>query len=257
MQDDQINLWLQKASESFNARDYKNSIQWCQKAFDAFPEFQSSQTTQFINSFPATNRNQYWNAPAGYFPNTADLKSTFETIYDRSMWGGGSGAGSDLPNNILYVAYVQHLIGRFSVRSIIDLGCGDWRFSRFIDFAKCQYHGVDIVTSVILENQKRYTKNNISFAVEDITEFDFPACDLLLCKDVLQHLSNKNVSTILHRIKTARVALLTNDYHPANNDVENGSTRPLDISQPPFNFPATPRLFFHGKVSFLYLNKIR
>jgi hypothetical protein len=67
----------------------------------------------------------------------------------------------------------------------------------------------------------------------------------------MQHLSNANVTALLARAKVARRALITNDYHPANDDCDNGDTRPLDISAAPFSFAATPRLAFQGKVTFL------
>jgi len=68
---------------------------------------------------------------------------------------------------------------------------------------------------------------------------------------VLQHLSNARVSEILAGCRSARLALITNDYHPANIDCGDGETRPLDITAPPFDVAARPVLSFGGKISFL------
>lgn len=155
---------------------------------------------------------------------------------------------------MLYAAYVQHIIYDFAVRTIIDLGCGDWRFSKYLDLGKCDYLGVDIVPSVIAVNTAAYGNAHLRFEATDITAFSVPPCDLLLCKDVMQHLSNANVQAILARSTVAGLAVFTNGYHSVNEDCTNGSARPLDITAPPFAFPATPRLAFAGKVSFLAQN---
>lgn len=239
------------AVQAFNVRDYHGSVREMRKAFDADPDLLRAQAETYVKSFSAQQRGQFWKAPDGLFANSDDLKSTFELIYSQSIWGGGSGAGSDLRNTVIYVAYLQHLIDRLSIRTIVDLGCGDWRYSKFLDFSGRNYTGVDIVASVIADNKRDYARDGVTFELADATQYEIPPCDLLLCKDVLQHISNKNAQAILARSKAARVALITNDYHPSNDDCTNGSTRPVDITAPPFMFNARPRLAFLGKVVFL------
>jgi SAM-dependent methyltransferase len=141
---------------------------------------------------------------------------------------------------------------RCSVQTVIDVGCGDWTYSRHLDFSGRQYLGIDVVPSVIARNIAEFGAPNVRFTQENLcAPGDLPDCDLLLCKDVLQHLSTANVMAILGKIGGARMALITNDYHPSNRDCSNGDTRPLDVSAPPFNFPGRPVLAFGGKVSFL------
>ncbi len=215
------------------------------------PDFQAAEAATYVASYAAADRRQFWQAPQGLFEDPANLKSTFETIYDGNVWRGGSGAGSDLQNAALYVAYIQHLVDQSDVRTIVDLGCGDWRFSQYLDLRNCDYLGVDIVPSLVATNTAKYGKAHVRFQAADITAFDVPPCDLLLCKDVMQHVSNAHVQAILERSAVASLAVFTNDYHPANDDCVNGSTRPLDITAPPFSFAAKPRLAFGGKVSFV------
>lgn len=242
---------LQTAEEAFNSRDYEGAVQALRLVFDAEPDFLAAEAARYVASFQALDRRQFWQAPSGLFSDSSNLHSTFETIYRRSVWGGGSGAGSDLRNTVVYVAYIQHALDRFAVRSIVDLGCGDWRFSRHLDLRGRSYLGIDIVASVIVANAAAYGDDNIRFQTADVTAFDVPDCDLLLCKDVLQHLSNANVQAILKRTQRARHAVFTNDYHPLNEDCLNGSTRPLDIAREPFLAIAQPRIAFSGKVAFL------
>ncbi len=227
---------------------------YLKQVFDADDEFQEQEAVNYVTTFSVTERRQFWRAPQGLFNDTNDVKGIFESIYDRAIWGGGSGSGSDFHNTILYAAYVQHLMEKYSVESVVDIGCGDWRFTKYLDFDGRQYHGVDIVASVISTNIQNHANNNIHFETGNASEFNIPKCDLLLCKDVLQHLSNDNVSSILKSSVVATHALFTNDYYPVNEDCKNGDTRPLDITAAPFDVKARPRLSFNGKITFLCNN---
>jgi SAM-dependent methyltransferase len=211
-----------------------------------------SEAARYAATLPTSDRSQFWTAPKDFYPDTGKLESIFDFIYARRVWGGGSGAGSDLKHTVLYVAYVQALMDRREVRSVLDLGCGDWRFSRYLDFSGRNYVGFDIVPSVVAANRDAFGAPNIHFEHADLsTHPKFDPCDLILCKDVLQHLSNARVSAILSKCCTARLALITNDYYPVNADCRDGETRPLDVTAAPFGLVAHPVLRFGKKVSFL------
>jgi len=242
---------LRAAARASAAGDHAGAVAAMKQVFDASPEFLAPEAARYMATFSAAERRQFWSAPDGLFRHPADLKSTFSTIYRYGVWGGGSGEGSDLRHTVNYTAYVQHLMDRLGARRIVDLGCGDWRFSRHLDFAGRTYLGVDVVPAVIAANRAAYGSETVRFEEADVTALEVPDCDLLLCKDVLQHLSNANAQKILARSRAARVALFTNDYHPANEDCVDGSTRPLDITRAPFSVPAQARLAFVGKISFL------
>jgi SAM-dependent methyltransferase len=246
---------VQSANSAIESDDLETALHLLKQVFDIAPNFRSTDAARYVASFLAEDRRRFWRVPRKLIPDPEDLKATFETIYRSNLWGRGSGLGSDLRSTILYVAYVQHLIGRCNVRTIVDLGCGDWQFSKYLDLKGCAYLGVDIVASVIAANIAAYARDNIRFENADITSFEVPECDLLLCKDVMQHLTNGNVRSILDRRHAAQIALFTNDYHPANEDSPSGSTRPLDITAPPFSVAAIPRLAFSGKVTFLVTRK--
>ena len=228
---------------------YAADVQALAAQFDMQPDFAGVEARTFAASFAGDPR-YFWTAPPGLYRAPGDIGSTLSEIYARGIWGGGSGAGSNIENTLLYAAYVQHLI-KHGVRSIVDLGCGDWRFSQYLDLAGRDYLGVDVVPSVVEANTKAYAREGVRFICADVTTFDIPACDLLLCKDVLQHLSNANVSAILARAAVAETALITNDFHPVNQDCNNGDTQPLNLAAAPFLWHGTPRLAFRGKIAFL------
>jgi SAM-dependent methyltransferase len=246
------------AESAYREGDYPRCVRMLHRLFVDDLAFFEGEAARYAGSVPASDRSQFWQPPEDFYPDTEKVESIFDFIYARAVWGGGSGAGSDLSRTVLYVAYVQALMDRHDVRSVLDLGCGDWRFSRYLDFTGRVYTGFDVVPSVVGANRETYRAPNIRFEQADLSAYpELPPCDLILCKDVLQHLSNGRVAAILSRCRMARLALITNDYHPENLDCRDGETRPLDVRAPPFGFSARPVLRFGRKVSFLSESSVR
>jgi 2-polyprenyl-3-methyl-5-hydroxy-6-metoxy-1,4-benzoquinol methylase len=165
-------------------------------------------------------------------------KEVFSKIYKEDLWHGGSGVGSKLENVKEYVEVLQKYIDKPEVKTVLDLGCGDWQFSKFLDLSSVSYLGVDVVESVIESNSTSYSASNIKFISRDITTYEVPKADLIICKDVLQHLCNKDVVNILVKIITSsKFSLITNDFNPdntENKDIDNGNYRCLDLTLSPF-----------------------
>jgi len=124
----------------------------------------------------------------------------------------------------------------------VDVGCGDWQFSQFVNWRDVRYDGYDVVDSVVQTNQARFGSSAIVFHATDATLESLPPADLLLVKDVLQHWSNRTVQAFLPRLANYRYVLITNsvDLWPGapNSDILDGDYRPLDVRLPPFNIPA-------------------
>lgn len=113
----------------------------------------------------------------------------FQTIYRDGTWGRGSGPGSKPSNTIEYRAFIERFIEANGIKTVTDLGCGDWQFSHLIDWSQVEYVGLDLVPQVIDENSKRFSAPNIRF--EELSNIDeLPVGDLLISKEVLQHLPN-------------------------------------------------------------------
>jgi len=71
--------------------------------------------------------------------------------------------------------------------------------ARHIDWGDKQYHGVDVVESVIEKNivcRKSETQFTHLISLDQV-----PTADLLICKDVLKHLSNAEISELLDFFK--------------------------------------------------------
>jgi SAM-dependent methyltransferase len=132
------------------------------------------------------------------------LTKTFNRIYAEGTWGrdatgtGTSGTGSTLEITREYRAFVEDFIKRHAVTSVVDAGCGDWAFSSAIDWGNASYLGVDIASDVIEAVRRKHERGRIRFQVGDITD-ELPAADLLISKDVLQHLSNDMVHRFIRK----------------------------------------------------------
>ena len=165
-------------------------------------------------------------------------KKVFSKIYKEDLWQDGSGGGSKIENVREYVDVLQKYIDKPEIKTVIDLGCGDWQFSKFLDLSSVLYLGVDVVDSVIDSNIDLYSASNIDFISRDIITYELPQVDLIICKDVLQHLSNRDVISVLIKIiKSSKFALITNDFNSestSNIDIENGDYRYLDLTLSPF-----------------------
>jgi SAM-dependent methyltransferase len=170
------------------------------------------------------------------------LTNTFNRIYAEGTWGkdvagkGTSGTGSTLEITREYRAYVEDFIKTHSVKSVVDAGCGDWSFSSAMDWGDASYLGVDIASDVIAAVRNKHEKGKIKFQVGDITD-ELPAADLLISKDVLQHLSNELVHKFIRnnlRKGKYKWVILTNTRGSENRDVASGGYRAIDLAAPPF-----------------------
>ena len=189
-------------------------------------------------------------------PSRADV---FAGIYRDGTWGrndrdGTSGFGSTVRTTALYRAYLEQLVKDAHVHSVVDAGCGDWEFSKVIDWTGIDYKGYDIVGSLVAQDTQRYGKPNVQFFTADIIDADLPPADLLIVKNVLQHLQNADVQRFLAKqLPKYKLAILTDgvDAHTlssTNPDIRTGAYRPLDPGQPPFSIAGQKVLtYFDGQ----------
>jgi len=166
----------------------------------------------------------------------------FNDIYRRDLWQGGSGAGSREELTRDYRLLLQQFLSANAVASVVDVGCGDWQFSRHLDWDGIDYTGTD-ASDVVLENSRAFARDGVRFLHADATRDALPAADLLLAKDVLQHWSNADIAAFLPQLQKFRWALVTGSFPPhaqayVNRDMPAGANfRPVDLSKPPFGLP--------------------
>ena len=179
----------------------------------------------------------------------------FRHYYDNasSAWGGHSGGGSIPYWTIEYRAFIERFIAWNNITSIVDIGCGDWQFSRLLNLSGVRYHGFDVVESVVERNRRLYRSDNVSFDIMPQDFNDVPQADLLIMKDVLQHLPNADIfshrnelfsrysmcllTNSYRKLKHHNYDLSSSDFTTGNNyDIASGDFRCLDLNAQPFNF---------------------
>jgi SAM-dependent methyltransferase len=174
----------------------------------------------------------------------ASMGEAFALAYKTGQWHHGSGSGSSPANTRAYRAFLARFMRANQVRSVLDIGCGDWQFSRLIDWTGIAYTGLDVVPAVLERNWTRYWKPGIRFECGDVLNgWHLPAADLVLVKDLLQHWPDTAVRELGRRL-AGRRALLTYDLRHGgeHQDTVPGGYRPLDLARPPFSWSVAERL---------------
>ena len=196
----------------------------------------------------------------------------FTRIYENGEWGrdsqgdSTSGPGSTMVQTTEYRKFLQAFLKNHNIHSVIDIGCGRWEFSRTIDWSGIQYTGYDVVKSVVDKNTELFGADNIKFVHGNALFVDLPKADLLLCKDVLQHLPNKAISLLIKKFYSFPYCLITNDVDPItytsnNPDFQCGDFRGIDLAKAPFCVPGRNALIYRSgdgiKTVFLISNPKR
>ena len=168
-------------------------------------------------------------------------KDIFTNIYLNNKWRGKysfSGAGSNLNQTKTIREEIPKIIKKYKIKNILDIPCGDFYWMRELDLKDLNYIGADLVSDIINQNIKEFTKNNINFKVLDLTSDRLPCSDLIFCRDCLVHLSFEDIFKALRNIKksNSKYLMTTNFLKRENNyDIPTGSWRTINLCESPFN----------------------
>jgi len=172
--------------------------------------------------------------------------AVFAEIYAKGLWKGGeshSGPGSELAYTENLRFFLPILFARFGIRTIVDAACGDFNWMRFVPLTKeMSYVGLDIVPEVIAQNQRHHANERRKFAVANIVTDPLPAADLVMCRDCLFHLSNRDVVLALRNFAASDSRYLLTSSHAndggfINTDIKTGHFRMIDLFSAPFCLP--------------------
>ena len=89
-----------------------------------------------------------------------DARDVFTNIYETDEWKGGSGEGSTVAATAPYRRILEHVLASPDVRSVTDVGCGDWQFSGLVDWQGKAYVGIDVVPTS--DEEKKITLDRFS-----------------------------------------------------------------------------------------------
>ena len=179
-------------------------------------------------------------------------KDAMQQIYEMKLWGDNntefySGDGSHSSAIIKpYIEVVMSVLKSFKNQiTVCDLGCGDFNIGKELVKYTKKYIAVDIVPELIAYNKEKFKETNLKFQCLDISKDELPSADCVIIRQVLQHLSNKEVLSVVCKLYDFKYIILTEhipdgDFIP-NKDIISGQgirlkkQSGLNLVKPPFN----------------------
>lgn len=187
------------------------------------------------------------------------IEEAFDQIYEREIWsnktnelsGGGSyGAVADE-----YVAFLKTFIEERDVRSVLDIGCGDFNVGARIAPHVSHYFAFDVSSRIIAINKDRFAgMANVEFRQANACVAPLVKTDLITVRQVFQHLTNEQIEMMLKNIErtdpkyilvTEHLSEQTGGFRP-NVDLPSHSSHTrvalnsgVVLSEPPFSRQAS------------------
>jgi SAM-dependent methyltransferase len=181
----------------------------------------------------------------------------FDEIYSKRFWGDNpdpkepyySGTGSYDPSVTDYVNLVKSVIKKYDIKSVSEIGCGDFAVASQYVGACSDYIGIDVVKGLIARNNRMFGNVNVKFVCSDATKTKLVPSDLCIVRQVLQHLSNRDIQNIFDNLQS-KYALITEHLPPENairgynldkktgGDIRVQFGSGVFIDRPPFNINA-------------------
>ena len=189
--------------------------------------------------------------------NKLSTEQIFTRIYESGAWGKSndlaspfySGSGSRRDGEVAaYVQSVGSFLRSFEVKpDVVDLGCGDFTVGRQVRSFCNRYIACDVVPSLIAFNQAQFKDLGVEFKVLDLVENELPPGDIVFVRQVLQHLSNDQISKFIARVPLIYKFLVVTEHLPSQaNFAHNldkltgpgtrmGHGSGIVLTSPPFN----------------------
>ncbi|MBZ9632546.1 class I SAM-dependent methyltransferase [Salegentibacter sp. LM13S] len=180
-------------------------------------------------------------------------KDAMAQIYEENLWGGDtaefySGLGSHHPEVVNpYITVVSAFLRDFETPLVIcDLGCGDFNIGEELFKYSKKYIAIDIVPDLIAHNKKEFKADNLEFQFLDIAKDELPAGDCVILRQVLQHLCNAEIKSVVEKLYDFKYVVLTEhlpeeDFEPNKNIISGQGIRlkkqsGVNLLASPFNF---------------------
>jgi hypothetical protein len=167
----------------------------------------------------------------------------FQDIYKQRLFGkssSASGPGSSLDATKVIRESIFDLFDRYGIRTIADIPCGDFLWFRAMELKDLRYTGFDIVPELISELREVFPEQQ--FEIHDATSNLLGSYDLVLCRDLLVHLTNEQALRVIDNFKkSGSTYLLATTFVNLERNVElrvphiGVGWRPLNLAVFPFN----------------------
>jgi 2-polyprenyl-3-methyl-5-hydroxy-6-metoxy-1,4-benzoquinol methylase len=184
-------------------------------------------------------------AKTRYLLEARNLESTFESIYKSDVWLQGtskSGPGSDFSATFRVIEPLKKLLRELQCKCLVDIGCGDFNWmQQVVANETFRYIGCDVVRSVIDENIERYQTETVTFRHLNACEEPIPSGDVIICREVLFHLSFDDIARLIKNVRSSSTAsyfIATLDTSTwFNSNIQSGDFRFVNLLIRPFCFP--------------------
>lgn len=167
----------------------------------------------------------------------------FSEFYRKKLWGKSgslSGAGSDLIQTSFIRKEVAVLLKQIGAKLLMDAPCGDFHWMQEAELDSIKYLGIDVVSDLVAQNQRRYGNAIREFINLDISKDSLPRADVILCRDCLVHFSFEHILSTIRNFKKSQSEYLLTTTFPkvsVNKDIVTGDWRPINLQLAPFHFP--------------------
>lgn len=173
------------------------------------------------------------------------LAETFAEIYARNEWNGTetpSGPGSTQVATADIRVWLPLLIHDLGAHAVLDAGCGTAAWMPDLP----GYVGVDIVPAAL--EAARVAHPTRRYVLADICTDTLPFCDVVICRDALQHLSWEDAARALENFRRAGAAWLVATTHVGerNRPIGSGRWHPVNMQAPPFSMGEPYGIVFDG-----------
>ena len=167
------------------------------------------------------------------------MEKSFTNVYETCFWGnnnndtymGSSGPGSELQYNLdEYIPFIKKWIDTNNIKSVVDLGCGDFKCGKYIyDDLNVEYTGYDVYKKIIDYHNTNNTNEKYNFIHLDIfgDKENIKCAELCILKDVLQHWKLQDIYRFLDYIiesKKFKYVLICNCCNQTHDDVKLNTT---------------------------------
>lgn len=171
----------------------------------------------------------------------------FERIYRRNLWNGietRSGPGSGAAATTHLRELLPKLVEELGVTNVVDAGCGEGSWQPPLP----GYVGLDVSAEALTRAQQLYPDR--IYLQWDLTaeQIHVPAGGLVICRDVIQHLSLSQGRRVLDAIRhSGSNYLLASTYVGGQNvSIETGDCYSPNLEAPPFSMPIPLRMIPDG-----------
>jgi len=167
----------------------------------------------------------------------SDLVSLWDDLYERNTWNGveslsGPGSGTAATQHV--GPAIVALCRRYGIRSVIDAACGDGWWMPDLP----GYLGIDRAVAAVTRSRELHPAR--LYLVGDLRFLDIRA-DLVILRDVIQHLSLRDGVDLVRAAEDTGGFLLASSYRGGKNtgiseeDVRRARAYDNDLEAPPFS----------------------